>query len=372
MDNNLISYSSTNNGNIDLKKMWKMPGGKLAAISGVGIIGVAVYYLFKIMPFLVAGAANTFVFILELFAIAVLLMMFTSKTFWKALNIMWFSCCRSILGFFVKISPIDILENGIRRMNAQLEVVEENITKLGGVLEQMKRDERKYENEFKENVARREAAQKALNNPKLTSEQALEMKSQFVIINNNITRLQATIAASQKRIQTSEKYLSVLRRLRIVSKMKVADTTNELEFRKREFDAAKKQNSAMKSIKAIFSGGLGKTLEEEMALDYVNETVTNSIAEMQSLLDGSQELLVNFDLDNIAALQKADDIIAQFEKNGFKSFNNDPNDAQEVPYTPMAEQMIEAKSQVTAAIDVNTISAEPEKVPVERKSNTYF
>lgn len=351
MDN----YLSTTNSSISkyngssLKNIWKSaPGGKFAVVTGLFAIGTGVYYLFKALPFLIAGAANLTVFIAELVGLAIILMIVTSKSFWKTISLFWYQISKYLLSFVVKMDPITILQQGIQKLQEKYEMLEDNVRKLGGVLEQMKKDLRNYEDEFKRNVNRRTAAQEKLSNPKLSEEEKLQIKSNYIIINNEIARLEKIITAQNHRIALSEKYLSVMKKLKIYAKMQCSDAENEFRWRKTEFEAAKQQKKAMDSIRAIFRGDMG-SLEQELALNYVNETINTSIAEMEELMDGSNTLLSDFELDSEANLHKVDEILARFEKNGFSAFNTSigGQTTTEQPYNPVNAGAITDQSNIS-------------------------
>lgn len=350
-----------------LKQLWSMPGGTFAKITAVGAaIGLG-YGFFKALPMLIAGAANTLIFMGELIAIAAILFLITSKDFWKWLSLLWLQLNRAIVGSLVKIDPISILENGIYELKKKLNVVDENVTRLGGILVDMKKNLEKYQADFEKNVRRRATTQKAMADPGISSEQALELKTNYISINNDIARLEKIITAQKKRINTSEKYLSVMKRLQVLGKFKVKDTESELKYRKEEYEAAKAQTTALKSITAIVNGGLTKSLEEELALNYINETINNSIAEMSSLLDGTNDILVNFDLDSAANIDKVDEILARYEKNGFASFD-DVKEPETVPYQNATAGSI-GNNSVNDSTNADKV-AEPEAIKIPARQ--YF
>ena len=105
-----------------LKNLWKRPGGLFAKITGWGAIAALGFGLFKILPFLVAGAANLLILILELIALVVILYIITSKEFIRGLKLMWLQIMRKFYGFIVNIDPINILKNGISEMKKKLQI----------------------------------------------------------------------------------------------------------------------------------------------------------------------------------------------------------------------------------------------------------
>ncbi len=356
----MADLTTTKNPNtpVSWKALWNRPGGTFAKITAVcAALGLG-YGFVKALPFLIGAAANTLVFIAELAAIAAILMVLTSKNFWKWISLFWLQLNRKIVGAFVKIDPISILQNGIYELRNKLDIVNENTVKLEGVLVSMEKDLESYQKEFEENVHKRAAIQKMLSASNLSPEEAMKYKSNYVLVNNDITRLDSIIKAQKKRIETSEKYLQVMKKLKVVATFKVKDSESELKWRKQEYEQALKQQTAMKSIKDIMSGGLSKSLEEELALDYIASTVNDSIAEMNQLLDGSNDLLVNFDIESMSNIEKVDAIISKYEQNGFASFSNDSHNQ-----TDSLDDSV-----ITMQLGEDGVYRQPEKV----SQNKYF
>ena len=73
-----------------------------------------------------------------------------------------------------------------------------------------------------------------------------------------------------------------------------------------------------------------------MALNVVSSTINDSIAEMNRLLDGSNDILINYDISSMANANKVDAIIADFDNNGFESFKAMPV-LEGNPYTEYVE-----------------------------------
>ena len=308
---------------LTIKNLWKRPGGAFAKVTGWAAIAALLYGFYKILPFLVAGAANLLILILELIALAIIVYLVTSKDVRRVVKLTWLQIMRKIYGLVVNIDPIHILQNGINEMIKKLDIVRENVTKLEALLVDMKKKREVYKEEFENNVSKRKTIQKKLSDPTVPSNEMLKYKATLQLINNQITRGEAQIKSQNERIATSEKYLKVMKNLETAADFKVKDAQNELRFRKDEYEQAKAQQKAMSSITSILKGNLSKTMEEELAMEQVTNTINTSIAEMNRLLDGSNDILINFELDTEANATKADEILARFDANGFDIFNAD-------------------------------------------------
>lgn len=348
----------------NIKELWKRPGGTFAKITGILALGGGIFAFLKYaLPFLVAATANLLLFSLELVALAAIIFAVTSKPFRRLVSLTWLQVMRKLYGVVVNIDPIAILQNGINEMKKKLDIVDENVTKLESVLVGMKRKLREYKSNFEKNVRMRDAIQKKMGEIGDPTEQ-LKYKAQLQLSNNEITRGEQQIKGQTERIIQSEKYLDIMKKLQVAVGFKVQDAENELDYRKDEFEQAKAQQSAMKSITSIMKGCLTSSMEEEIAMEKVTSTVNNSIAEINRLIDGSNDILVNFELNQDINSMKAAEIVKMFESNGFSIFEQN-TDEPTIRFSGTPKAISESEA---VPVDYSVIE-EPEKVPAGRK---YF
>lgn len=318
--NNSLTTTNKKDG---LMELWNRPGGTFAKITGViALCGAGLAFLKYILPFLVAAAGNMLLLTVELIALASILFAVTSKTFLRGVSLTWLQVMRKLYGVIVNIDPIAILQNGINEMRKKLDTVNENVTKLESVLVSMRKKLTEYKKGFENNVRKRDALQKKLNTMDDSTE-ILKYRAQLQLINNEITRGNDQIKSQSERIITSEKYLDIMKKLQVAADFKVRDAQNELSYRKDEYEQAKAQQKAVSSITSILKGCLTSSMEEELAMEQVSNTINTSIAEINRLLDGSNDILVNFELNNDINSAKADEIVRMFDSNGFSIFEND-------------------------------------------------
>ena len=311
--NHSISTISTD----QMKMLWNRPGGKFAKFTSVLAAGGIGYMVFKALPFLIAGTANLLFFIGELVVLAAVISILCSKSFWKWISLFWLQLNRKILGFFVKIDPISILENGIKELYHKLNIVDVNITKLDGTLTGMKKSRDDYQHTLEE-LARKKSVLESKAQQNLSNEELIKYKTNYQLTCNNIARTDRILKNTINRINTTEKYLDVLKRLRTMADFKIKDSESELNVQKEEYKAAKSEQSVLKAFKNIMAGGMSRSLEEELALEHIADTVNTNIAEMNQFVDGSNSLLTDFDIENEVNVEKANEIISKYEQNGFK------------------------------------------------------
>lgn len=352
MEQSLTTNTNTQDIKRKIKELYKRPGGTFAKITGIlAIGGIGFVFAKYALPFLVAAASNLLILIVELIGIAALIALITNKDLRRGIQLIWLQLMRKMYGAIVNIDPIAILQNGINEMKQKLKTVRESVTKLESLIVGMKSKLNDYESEFERNISQKKALDKkiaACDNPT----ELLKYSSSVKLTNNNIARGEKQIKAQRSRIQTSEKYLDVMKKLEIAADFKVQDAEAELEYRKEEYEQAKAQTKAIRSVTSIFEGGLSRTLEEELAMTNVTDTINESIAEMNRMLDGSNQILANFEIESDINADKADAILEMFENNGFSIFDKTPaakqkpskyilTDTEEAAYTEIQEQQPE-------------------------------
>lgn len=323
---NLPASTSQSSEVKSFKELWKRPGGGFAKVTGYLAIAALLFGLYKALPFLIALATNTLTLILLLLAIAAILFLVTNKEFRRAVKLTWLQVMRKIYGLVVNIDPINILKNGIREMDGKRKLINENITKLDALLVGMKRKKNEYQKEFEQNVGQRKELEKLIAKQDPYSDTVMKYKAKLQLTNNKIARDNDMLKAQSERIITTEKYLDILKKLQIVVNFKVEDANNQLRYLSDEYEQAKATSKAINSISSILKGEITKSMEEEMAMEEIAKTVNTSIAEVNRLLDGSNDILVNAEIEGSINSGKADKILAEFDKKGFAIFDAPVND----------------------------------------------
>ena len=287
--------------------LWNRPGGTLGKIIAWGALGGFLVVLYKMLPILITLASNVITLILMLILIWAILALITNPQFKKNFELLYLQVMRKITGLIVEIDPVNILALGVQEMEKKLVLISSNIDKLQGLLEGMKKKRDQSKEDFLNETARLQAA-------KLKGIRDKEILSQ-----RQIVRLQEQIKNQETRIANSEKYLKVMKKLEEMAKFQIEDASNELKVRKDEYEQSKAQKNAMKSFAAIMSGkGLTKSLEVQLALDQITDSVNESLGQINRFLDGSNDILLNYELDGMVAAEKADKILAEFDKTGFE------------------------------------------------------
>ena len=320
---------SQNNKNV--VDLWKQPGGTLGKV-GLWVMGASLLYgIYKALPYLITFTQNVFTLALMMMGLGCVLYVAFSPEMRKILKLMYLQICRKITGLIVEIDPIAILENSISEMKKKLVTVKQKITDIGSTLVGMKRKQKEYKKEFEENINRIKAIREKLTSSNTDDKTRMALNGQLSVAQNNVSMLDDQIKAQSERIQKTEKYIDILEKLEIAATSKIQMAESTVSHKKDEYEQAKKMRSAVQSLTSIFnSSWLTKSMEEQMALNVVSNTINDSIAEMNRLLDGSNDILINYDITSMANASKVDAIIANFDNNGFESFKALPETAMKV------------------------------------------
>ena len=316
MENGLQKFG----GDGKITNLWKQPGGTLAKV-GLWVMGGSILWgIYKALPYLIAFTQNVFTLTLLMLGLGCILYVVFSPEMRKILKLLYLQICRKITGLIVEIDPIAILENSINEMKKKLQTVKKRITEIGSTLAGMENKQKEYKKEFEMNVGRVKAIKEKLmkDNDEKTR---MALNGQLTISQNDITMLDEQIKAQADRITKTKRYLEILEKLEIAATTKIKVAENTVSHKKDEYEQAKKMKSAVQSLTSIFSSSwLTKSMEEQMALNVVSNTINDSIAEMNRLLDGSNDILINYDISSMANASKVDEIIANYDHNGFESF----------------------------------------------------
>lgn len=320
-----------NQNNKNVVDLWKQPGGTLGKV-GLWVMGGSLLYgIYKALPYLITFTQNVFTLVLMMMGLGCILYVAFSPEMRKILKLMYLQICRKITGLIVEIDPIAILENSISEMKKKLVTVKQKITDIGSTLVGMKRKQKEYKKEFEENINKIKAIKEKLTSISVDDKTRMALNGQLSVAQNNVSMLDEQIKAQSERIEKTEKYIDILEKLEIAATSKIQMAESTVSHKKDEYEQAKKMRSAVQSLTSIFSSSwLTKSMEEQMALNVVSNTINDSIAEMNRLLDGSNDILINYDIASMANASKVDAIIANFDNNGFESFKALPDSTMKV------------------------------------------
>lgn len=110
---------------ITLKRPDKIVAGIIAAL----VIGLLGYGLFVVLPYLITLAENTITFVLELAALAVIVMVLADRDTWTMILYQWKNISRNLRRGIARQNPIGVMDTVIERFARKLEEIDDHMTK---------------------------------------------------------------------------------------------------------------------------------------------------------------------------------------------------------------------------------------------------
>ena len=301
MDNNgLIPMGS--GGFSSKKSPWEKPGGKLGmVVAGLGIAGAG-YLLYLLLPIMIALASNVLYLILMLFAIGILGYILTSKKFWNTFKVAYFIVMRRITGFFITIDPVAILEDYIKDLRKRIEEVDRNISQVKGLI---KKNERK----LKEVAEKRDNAIIEIKQYRQMGQTSFAQQKEGLLV-----LYEKSVNDRTVRLETSKKWLAALEKLQKYATFSVTINEEKVKLFKDEYEELKAQGKAFRSIKSALNGDPDLMENFEMAVEIMENEISMNLGEIESMIDETNGLLGQADMENAVISTKASAILEKYDK----------------------------------------------------------
>ena len=314
-NNNGLIPMGTGEGFSSKKSPWEKPGGKLGmVVAGLGIAGAG-YLLYLLLPFMISLASNVLYLILMLFGIGILGYILTNKKFWSTFKLVYFTIMRRITGFFIKIDPVAILEDYIRDLKKRIKEVDDNITQVRGLIKKNSRKlvevTEKRDNTVLECKMYRKSGQISF----------AQQKEGLLVL------YEKSVADRTARLETSKKWLDALTKLQQYATFSVTINEEKVKLFKDEYEELKAQGKAFRSIKSALAGDPDMMENFETAIEIMENEISGNIGEIESMIDETNGLLGQADMENAVISAKATAILQKYENNEgiFDENNWNPN-----------------------------------------------
>ena len=281
-----ITPVSTSSMEFKPKTFWQKPEGVTGLIFGAGILIGGGYLFMKILPTLIALAANTLYLALLLVALAAVVYMVLDP---RMRNLVWFaykSIMRSITGMFVQIDPIGILKSYVESLQDNLGKMSKQIGILKGQKSQLNQLMASNNKEIDTNMKLADQAKKQGKEPEIVL----------------FTRKAARLQESNEKYDVLAKKIEVMER--ILNKMYensgllVEDMKDQVKVKEQERAVIRTSHSAMRSAMSVLSGDPDKRAMFEMAMESINNDVASKVGEMERFMEMSNSVMSSIDLQN--------------------------------------------------------------------------
>ena len=297
------------------KTFWERPEGTTGMVFMAGMLGAMGYFLYKILPFINQILENTIYFVSLLAVLALMIYVIIDPKVRTLVSYMYQSIMRWVTGVFVQIDPIGILETYIDDLKKSLRKMNQQIGNLRGQMQKLASIIQDNQKQINQNLQIADAA-------KRNDKQAI-----MVLKSRAAGRLQD----SNLRLEDLYKKMEVLHRVLVKmyenSEIMSLDLEDQVKVKKQERSAIQASHSAMSSAMSILNGNPDKKRMFDMAMEAVNDDVSQKIGEMQRFMDVSGNFMNSIDLQNGIFEEEGMKMLEKWEKEGISMILGDDKNA---------------------------------------------
>ncbi len=312
------------------KSPWEKPGGTLAKIMLVVLIGVAGYALYKYLPFLISLTQNliTLAALVGVLSLIVFLVMNdTSRNFFKNL---YFVIMRKLTGLIVEIDPIAIVKGKIKDMKNRLVKIEEGITKMRGIHVKNEKALESNKKDLEDSIKKLQILQKQGR-----------MSEEGALLERHITQLDESVRKRTANFEKSRQMIDILSKVKKSAEIKVKYTEQEIKLKEEDYELMKANHKALSSIKSLINPQTDDAFD--MAMEKMDTDITLYIGEMDEFLESG--IIDDINLDNALSGVKSQAILDKYNKGGFDAILGDQREA--VVQTAQYAKLEEASNKLT-------------------------
>lgn len=312
------------------KSPWEKPGGTLAKVMLVVLIGVAGYALYKYLPFLISLTQNliTLAALVGVLALIVFLIMNeTSRNFFKNL---YFVIMRKLTGLIVEIDPIAIVKGKIKDMKNRLVKIEDGITKMRGIHVKNEKALEANKKDLEDSIKKLQILQKQGR-----------MAEEGVLLERHITQLDESVRKRAANFEKSRQLIDILSKVKKSAEIKVKYTEQEIKLKEEDYELMKANHKALSSIKSLINPQTDDAFD--MAMEKMDTDITLYIGEMDEFLESG--VIDDINLDNALSGVKSQAILDKYNKGGFDAILGEQREA--VVQTAQYAKLEEANNKLT-------------------------
>lgn len=299
MENSMNSFSKMGNA---LKDPFKQRGGTF----GLAIIAIAVLLVVFNIGAIYTFAQSLLGAVLCFAAVGVILYVAFDKNFRLALSTWYMLQVKKMLGAIIKMDPISILENAIKKMYKKIDEMESNMGKLNGVRGSLKEKIEAKKEELDECVQRAKVAEK-------------QGKTDLALIEKRqIARLTGLVSDYIDLSTSAEKWYLTMSKIAEMAKLYAQDFENEVSAQKEKYKIIKLSHSAFKSAMSVIKGDPDELAIYNQAFEYVNDTIMERLGEMDRVVNSAGGLLDKIDVQKEMFGIKGDDLISKYNEMGIE------------------------------------------------------
>ncbi len=257
-----------------------------AAVIAVGVFTFLGFLLSSYWMYLIIAAANPLAFAGILLGVGILLFMLLDSQTRTLFRYMYMSLMRWITGWFVKVDPVDILYDKIKRLEARMRDMRIQRDKLRIEIHKLMELVAKNKDEIESLLERARKGQKNQD------------QANTIINSRKAARKDASNQRLRALLEKMKGLEELLAKMYDNSYIMVEDVKDRVEIKLLEQEALSSGHSAMKSAMSIFKGDIEHAKVFEEAMNDITEDVQSKIGKIEHFMDMSEHFLNTIDLQN--------------------------------------------------------------------------
>jgi len=294
-----------------VKGFFDKPEGKVGKIF-LFLIGIAgAIGLYKALPYIIALLQNTLYAMTLIGAIVLLIFLVTNKKVQNLFKFGFQMLMRSITGFFVELNPIAIIKIHIENLQNNHAKMNDHISKLSGEVRGLERkiNENKQDIEKSLRIASSAKEKEEKGQAWIEARKAGRRRDGTIKLTDLLTKIQ--------------KIYTVLKKMYEVSGYVIEDLKDDVQQKEIEYKTIKQAHAALVSSMSILNGDPNERAMFEMALEKMEEEVSQKLGTMDRFMDMSASLVTSIDIEQGIFAEDGMKMLEEYENGGFDSFFND-------------------------------------------------
>lgn len=302
MESNTTGFGGLGSG-LAPKDPFKQRGGTLglfllaiAAMAVVFNIGAIYEFAQNLLGLVVTGVAT----------VMILYVLFDKK-FRLLASTVYMMYVTKALSMVIKMDPISVLKDGIRKMYKKIADMEDSMGKLNGVRLDLKTRIRKKKKDLEECILRVKTAEN------------MGKRDLALVEKRQAARLSDLVDDYQNLSDSAEKWYAMMNKIAEAAKLYAQDSENEVSAREEKYKIVRMSHSAFKSAMSVINGDPDELAVYNIALQAVNDDIVGRVGEMDRVVNAAGGLLDKIDVDKEMFGLKGDDLIRKYDEIGIEA-----------------------------------------------------
>lgn len=286
------------------RSLFDQKGGTLGmVVLAIGLVAVIVFAA-PILVFIKGLLESILGIIVLVLAISGILYVIFDKNVRNIVGTLYMMGIQKLMGLVVKMNPIVIMEDGIKKLWKRIDFIEQKMSQLNSVRLDINAKIKDKKRDLQDYLDRRDIAQKKGDT------EAFHVADRQCVRLRDITQEYIDFQVS------CENWYGVLSKLAQLAKYTAEDATNEVEIQKERYKMVKTSHGAFRSVMSIIKGDPDDLAMFNQAFQFVNGDIMDKIGEMDRVINTTGGLLSKLDIDKEILAVKGEDISKKYKELG--------------------------------------------------------